>query len=539
MSDFLLIQFLGAVAFILLGVRFAGRGFEGAFGERIRAELKRLSGRPFPSYVAGFFTTVVLQSSGATVALLLSLSVMNPISLPASLAVVLGADLGATIIVQLISFRIASISFLVIAVGAPFYLFGKTSKMRGVGQGVLGFGFILFAIYIVTSLSGSVREIPGLVEILRGLDRAPLICFVGGLIFAVVFQSSTAVLALMIGFSVKGLVSVHATFPAVLGANVGSTVIAFLSAIGSGQRGMRIAWGHLFFKVAGALLFFPFLPYFPDLLARVSFDQAHMVANMHTLFNLTISLLFLPFINPVAAVLEKRIPEAEEEDEFRLKFLDASFSSSPSVGVAQLMREILRMADVVRSMLVDVGEVIRTNNADLLDEVARRDDLVDFLDREIKRFLATHERVDSESDVGKMSVVFISVLSNLEHMADIVDKGLCEQLRNKILNGLEFSREGEKEILMYHRRVVEMFDEAILAFMRMDRDTAQRVIGRKKDLSLLEKELKNAHIRRLNQGMKESLETSSIHLDILSSLRRIVTVSAGIAYLVVDFTEKE
>ncbi len=538
MSDLLLIQFLGAVAFILLGVRFAGRGFESAFGSRIRALFKKLSGRIFPSYLGGFFSTLTLQSSGATVALLMSLTATNPLSLPAALAMVLGADLGATVIVQLISFRIASISYLVIAVGAGFYIFGRSVKTRGIGQGVLGFGFILLAIYIVTELSGNVGRIPGLSEILLGLDRAPLICFVGGVVLAIMFQSSTAVLALVIGFSVRNLITINAALPVVLGANVGSTVIAFISSVGGGSRGLRIAWGHLLFKVVGVVLFFPILRFMPGILRGMSFDQAHMVANMHTLFNLTISIVFLPFVFKVARLLDRAVPDVEDEDEFRLKFLNGSFSSSLSVGVAQVMREILRMADIVRKMLVDVSEVVKTNNQELVENIAKKDDLVDFLDREIKRFISQHQHVD-DGETGKMNVVFISVLSNLENMADIVDKGLCEQLRNKILNNLEFSREGKEEILMYHARVVEMFDEAVLAFMRMDRELAFRVVNRKRDLSALEKELKNAHIRRLNSGMRESLETSSIHLDILSSLRRIVTICAGIAYIVIDFTDKQ
>jgi phosphate:Na+ symporter len=140
--------------------------------------------------------------------------------------------------------------------------------------------------------------------------------------------------------------------------------------------------------------------------------------------------------------------------------------------------------------------------------------------------------------VGKRNVEFISVINYLEITGDIIDKGISEQLSNKILYKLSFSDEGEREILMYHGKVVEMYDEAIFAFMRVDRELANRVINRKKVLSSLEKDLKSAHIRRLHLGMKESVETSSIHLDILSSMRRLVSVCAGIGHCVVDFEER-
>jgi phosphate:Na+ symporter len=180
------------------------------------------------------------------------------------------------------------------------------------------------------------------------------------------------------------------------------------------------------------------------------------------------------------------------------------------------------MADVVRGMLADVEMVIKTGNIDIIDDISNRDDIVDYLDREIKKFLSEHSQFDTGPDSGKRNVEFISVINFLEIAGDIIDKGISEQLSNKILNKYSFSEEGEQEILMYHGKIVEMFDESLVS---------------KKVLGNLEKELKNAHIRRLNKGMKESLETSSIHLDILSSMRRIVSVCAGIAHCVVDFEE--
>lgn len=537
MSDLLLIQFLGGISFLLLGVRLSGMGFESAMGEKIRVGFKKLSSNTLPAFLSGFFATVSLQSSGATVALLLSLIATNPISLPASLAIILGADLGATVIIQLISFRIASISLLIIAVGAFIYLFTRNIRRKSIGQGILGFGFILFAISIVTDLSSSVSQIPGIPMILDGLDRAPFICFAGGLICAMVFQSSTAVLALIIGFSVQNLVSIQSSIPAILGANLGATVIAFISAFGGTEKSMRIAWGHLLFKLAGVTVLFPFIKFMPPILEAISLDPAHMVANMHTLFNLVISLLFLPFTGVVAKQLVNRIPDKDDSGEYRLKYLDQSYKGSPSLGTALVSREIMRMADIVRGMLVDVEKVIRTCNMEIVDDISSRDDLVDFLDREIKKHLSNHGKFSSSADAGKRNVEFISVINYLEIAGDIIDKNLSEQLGSKILNNLSFSDEGEREILMYHSKVVEMYDESLLSFMRADRELASRVINRKSVLSSLEKELKNAHIRRLNRGMKETLETSSIHLDVLSSMRRIVSVCAGIAHCVVDIEE--
>ncbi len=538
MSDLILIRFLGALAFLLLGVRFTGVGFEGALGSRIRTTFKKLSDRIIPAYASGFLSTVTLQSSGATVALLLSLSSTNPISLPASLAIVLGADLGATLIVQLISFRIASISFLIIAVGAFQYLFMKKARHRALGKGILGFGFILLAILLVTELSRQIGKIPGLPMILSGLNNAPLISFAGGLVLALIFQSSMAVLALLIGFSSQGSIGPGALIPAVLGANLGSTIIAFIASIGGGARSSRIAWGHLLFKLIGVALFVPFMGFLPPILNRVSFDLPHMVANMHTLFNFSISILFLPFTGKVSTLLDRFIPKKEEGDEFRLKYLDKSFRSSPTLGAEQVEREILRMSDVVREMLIKAGEAMKKRDIDMIERISSMDDLVDFLDREIKVFLSDHARYEGEDEGGKMNVVYISAVNHLETIADIVDKGICEQLRNKVVNNLSFSKKGEEEITHYHVKVVEMYDEAVHSFMRMGIDAARRVINRKKDLGALEKDLKNAHIRRLNMGMKESLETSSIHLDLLSNLRRIVSLSAGIAYLIIDFKER-
>lgn len=538
MIDALFLEVIGGVALLLYGVRLTGQGFELAFGARLSRLLAAPGGSRARAFGAGALGTTVVQSSGAIVTLLISFAEISPLPLAQSLAVVLGADLGSTLTVQILSFRIYRYAFLVIAGGTGLFLWGKRGPVRAVGQGVLGFGFLLLALRFLSGAASGIGEVASLRMVMADLGAAPVVACFWGIVLSVLFQSGTAVLVLMIAFTQQGVLGVEAVLPLVLGANVGATSVAFTAASGLAAGGRRVAWGHMLMKTAGALLFLPLYPVAQELLSAISPDPSRIVANAHTMFNLTLALLFVPFVPRLAAFLERLLPERTSSAPRGVPvYLDRDHLPVAGAALGQVAREIVRMADMVQEML-DMGmEAVRTASGETAERIARADDEVDRLTREIKVFLSALGEGSLDSDQMQRSVAYISIVSDLEKIGDFVDKTLGEHIRRMAERSQRFSEEGARELEGYLLDVESMFREAVSAFVTRDRKAAEIVIARKKEVGRKERELRLAHILRLRKGSPETLESSAAHLDILSSWKVIGSHCASIAFSVIQTRE--
>jgi phosphate:Na+ symporter len=538
MTDALFLQLLGGVFLLLYGIRLTGQGFELAFGAR----LSRLWSEPgddrLRAFGAGALGTGLVQSSGAVVTLLISFTQVAPLPLAQSLAVVLGADLGSTLTVQILSFRIYHYAFLVIAAGAALFLWGRRGNVRATGQGVLGFGFMLLALRVLSGAAGEIGAIAGLRMVIAGLGGAPLVAFFIGTVLGALFQSGTAVLILLIAFTQQGILEVSAVLPLVLGANVGGTSVAFTASTGLAAGGRRVAWGHMLMKTVGALLFLPLFPVAQEILSRISPDPSRIVANAHTMFNLTLAVLFYPLVSRIAAVLERLIGE-EGRGAVRGKpvYLDRKHLPVAGAALGQAAREIVRMADMIQEMHEMAVEAVRTGAAAVADRIARADDDVDMLTREIKGFLSALGEESLDSAQTQRAVAYISIVSDLENIGDFIDKTLGDHVRQMSERMQRFSEEGAAELLGYLLEVDSMYREAVSAFVTRDVRAADIVISRKKEIGRRERELRLAHIRRLRRGAADTLESSAAHLDILSSWKVIGSHCASIAYNVKQMGE--
>jgi len=272
-------------------------------------------------------------------------------------------------------------------------------------------------------------------------------------------------------------------------------------------------------------------------MAHTGGDSARQIANVHTLFNVAISALFLPFAPWAARVITALVPEEERGDNpYRTRYLDDRFLDQPALAIGQAMREALRMGDVAQNMLRDAMVVLRTDNQELLEDVERRDDQLDYLDREIKLFIARLGRETMSADMAQKEIALISFIGNLENIGDIIDKNLMELARKKLYQGRRFSEAGEAELIEFHSLVSKNLERAIAGFAANDRSLAQEVLDMRPLVRQRERELRDSHLARLRRGLAESLETSEIHLDVLTNLKRI---SSHITALVYPILEEE
>lgn len=535
MIDRLLLDVVGSVLLLLYGIRLTGNGFRLAFSAWIDRAWSSARESKARAFLLGAAATAVLQSSGAMVTLLISFGHATTLSLSQSLIVILGADLGATVTVQLLSFRIYEAGLAVLSIGIALYLWGGKPRGEAVGQGVLGFGFVLLALKFLSGSADDVGRIDGLRILMAELSGAPFSAFATGALLAALLQSGTAVMILLIAFTKEGLLGAGAVLPFVFGANAGGATVAFVAASGLAAEGRRIAWGHFGMKAAGALLLLLAISLLPPNYHKPLGDGPHLVAYAHTLFNFFIAVLFFPLTGRIATLLDRSIPgRRAAAPRGKTAFIDRAHLPVAGAALGQAAREIMRMADMIQEMLDDAIEVICRGNADRIVRVGQIDDDIDVLTREIKIFLSALAQTSMDEAQTRRSMAYIGIVTDLENIGDFVDRTMTDHLRPLSARKKSFSEEGGRELEGYLTEVGDLYRSAVSCFITGDPGEAAAVVERRRVIGIRERELRTAHIQRLQEARPDTLETSEAHMDVLAAWKGIAAHCASIARAVVD-----
>jgi phosphate:Na+ symporter len=523
------------MALLLYGIRLSGDGLQRAAGSHLRHLLTGLARNRVVALFSGAAATALIQSSAAITLMLIGFVSAGLMTFRQTLGLILGADIGTTFTVQLIAFKVTEWSLLLVGVGFLITFVARRTVIKDVGQAVLGFGLIFLGLKLILDGVAPLRDDPLAMELLGAVGRNPFLALLVAAAFSALVTSSAATIGLTLALAHQGLVDLPGAVAIVLGANIGTCATALAAAVGATAEAKRVAFAHIAFKVLGGALVLPLIGPFTALVASTAAEPARQVANAHTLFNIGISLVFLPFTPWAARAIEALIPEDQAaENPFRSRYLDERSLDQPALALGQATREALRMADVAQGMLRDVVPVFRTDDQELLEDVERRDDQVDFLEREIKLFLARLGRDAMGPDLSRKEIALISVIGNLENIGDIIDKNLMELARKKLYQGRRFSEAGWAEILDFHGMVAKNLERAIAAIAANDKGLAQEVLDQRPVIRQRERELRESHLGRLRAGLAESLETSEIHLDVLTNLKRISSHVSGLVFPILE-----
>ena len=540
MTTINLLTLFGGILLLLYGMRTAGDGMQKAAGARLRGFLMAVTDNRLKGVSVGALITALLQSSSATIIMLVSFVGSGLLSLSATMGVILGADIGTTITVQIITFKVYDYAIVFVGIGILLEFLGRKGPLQDIGQTILGFAFIFLALKILTDVFLPLAQDPLFKEILINLGKDPVAGIIIAALLTALLHSSVATIGLALTAAHNGLITLDAAMPIVLGANIGTCVSAITSSIGASVEAKRVALAHVMFKLIGVVIVLPFLALFTNLIGFSAQNLARQVANAHTIFNIAITLLFLPFIGPFTRLVEILLPEKEpSEQKFGPKYLDKLVLESPSLALGQATREALRMADIVQDMLKQSIEVFKSNNTALMEKIEERDDDVDTLDREIKLYLTKLSQEGLTGEQARREMEIITFTNNLENIGDVIDKNLMELAKKKIKNQLSFSHKGLTEILEFHQKVMENFELGVSAFTSGDVELAHKLLRHKTRLGEIERDLRQAHINRLHLGLKESIDTSAIHLDVLTNLKRINSYIANIAYPILEREKTE
>jgi phosphate:Na+ symporter len=529
-ANLVLFSLLGGTALLLYGVRFVGDGLQRAAGTRLRHILSTLTGNRLKSLLVGAGVTAVLQSSSATTVMLVGFASAGLLSLRQTIGVILGADIGTTVTVQLLAFDLLELSPLVVFLGWLLYVSGR-GTVRYVGQAILGFGFLFLGMKLIHDGTAPLAQNALFADLLRALTDQPLLLVLIAGLFTALVRSSAAVIGLALSLASAGLMPLAGAIPIIFGANVGTAATAAIAAIGQNVEARRVAAAHAAFKVVGAAIFFPFVGPFGELVRATTPDVQRQIANAHTIFNVALALLFLPFAGVAADLIARLIPETHRREGGPM-YLNPAVLDTPAVALGQALREVLHMGDVVVQSLRETRVVLERNDEALMRQIVARDDVIDRLEQDIKQYLVKLREHSLTEEQAERETALIFVIVNLEEIGDVIDKNLMELAEKKIRGNHVFSPQGWREIADLHAKVVENLELALAALAAGDREVAEKVIRHKSVVNTMERQLRQAHIERLHEGLRESIDTSSIHLDLLASLKRANSLVTGIAYAV-------
>jgi phosphate:Na+ symporter len=531
-----ILDLAGAVALLLWGMRMIQTGVQRTFGTQLRGFLDSALRNRFKAFLAGMGVTAVLQSSTATGLMVTGFAAGGLVELVPALAVMLGANVGTTLIVQLLSFNVVAISPVLILAGVLMFR-RATAGLRDFGRVLIGLGLVLLALHQFLSLLAPDEDLPVLRLMLGSAATQPILDLILAAIVTWATHSSVVVVLMIMSFASKGIVPPEAALALVLGANLGSAVNPLLEGTTSDDpAAKRLPLGNLMNRVLGVAVALPLLPYLGRLMTIIDPDAARAVADFHTLFNLVLAAAFFPLLGPYAGLLRRWLPtRIAPIDPARPMYLDPSAREAPAVALGGAAREALRLADVLEAMLQGLRDAFTRGDRRRVTETKPMADVLDKLNTAIKTYLS---RLDPEAmtDADQRRVQEILCFAvNMEHAGDIVEYNLLGLVAKTIKHGLFLSKEGQAELLEVIDRLIANVQTAASLFITEDARAARLLVAEKAAFRSIEAQATSVHFERLRTRRVETAGTSSIHLAMLRDLKRVNThLVAAAAYPVLE-----
>lgn len=531
-STLVVMNILGAVALLLFGLSQVKDGVTRAFGTRLRTGLANSTKSGLRSILSGLVATIALQSSTATALMTASFAERGLINPRMAQIVLLGANIGTAVTAWLVAAGTEVLAPLLLLAGFILMRNGSSSR-QGLGTALTGIGLMLLSLQVLGLATEPMRQSPALAAFLNLLDSSWLVALLFSAALAFVSSSSLAIVILVLSLASSGIASPGLIVVLILGANLGGAIPPVVATLTSPPEARRITRGNLLVRAIGCALALPVAGYAAELLQMLPVSPEKLPVDAHLLFNLLLAFLAWPFGGLISDLMTRLIPD-EPERETGPIFLDPDELDDPVRALANATREVLGVGDQIERMLIRAENAFKHNDLAPLKEIASLEGRVDRLQQDVKIYLSKLGQRGLDDENARRSIAIIDYAINLEHIGDIIEKGLCDQLEKKIANGLRFSDDGYRELAEFFDLTIDNLRSAQTVFVTGDFNLARRLMEIKVDVRRLEKQSSERHLERLRGGQPESLRTSSIHLDMLRDLKRINAHIVSVAHPILD-----
>ena len=532
-----LLHVMSGVCVLLWGLRGVKLGMTKAFGQGLHRAISWGTKNRIRAFLSGMGVTTLLQSSTATALIVASFSGRKMITGAAALAVMIGADVGTTLVAQLLTFDLSWMMPSMLISGFIIYTVfeNKPGRLSHFGKMLIGLGLMLLALSLIKQGAAPLRESDVLPVVLDSLDQDPVLLVLIAALLTWLCHSSLAVVLLLGSLMAAQIVPIHVGLAMVLGANLGGVMAPLVATMKDSPEAMRVPVGNLLMRLVGVVIILPMLEPVQNILTGITNDPARMVVNMHMGFNLMLAVIFLPFTGSLYHLTLRLIPDRPDADDpGKARYLDEKQLDIPAIALASAGREALRMADLVQSMMEDTIVALRTNDESIVFRIRARDDVLDKLNKAVKLYMAKMARESLDPEDTQQYIRTLTFATNLENVGDTIDKSLMEMALKKIREHKRFSERGWAEIQEIHNAVLETVRLAQTVFVTSDEKLARRMIEAKENLRKAEQRATQSHMDRIREGIPETIATSGLHLDIIRDYRRINSYMCTVAFPILE-----
>ncbi len=530
-----LINLLGGIALLLWGLRMVRTGVTRAYGGRLRRQLGRSLSNRYKAFSAGVAITCLLQSSTATSMLASSFAGQGAIALAPTLALLLGADIGTTLVAQALSFDLSLLKPILLFAGVCLFLSARSEKQKHLGRITLGLGLMLLALQLIVSASTPMRESSTIQFLLNSLTGEPILALLIGAMISLLAHSSLATVLLVISLAASQSLPLSVGFILILGANLGGALPPLLASLGSAAAVRRPPLGNFLFRLVGVALVLPWLTQITAWLPLVEAEPARQLVNFHLLFNFGVALLFLPLVHYAGQFINMLVPDRDEEEiSLKPRYLDRSALNTPSIALSNALREVLRMGDLLETMVSKSFEALNQNNSAPMSKICQTDDLVDEYHEKIKLYLTELSRESLDQNERQRCQQILNFTTNLEHIGDIVETSLADLIKRTVDNHIQFSHSDLSQIEQLHKATQSNMKLAFSVLMSGNLGDARLLLEQKMAIRENERQAIDAHQRLLQEQPSMCHKDSALFQDILRDLKRINSHLASVAYPILD-----
>ncbi len=537
----LLVGLFGGLGLFLFGMHAMSEGMQQSAGARLRNILEQVTRNRIVGAGVGTIVTTIIQSSSATSVMLVSFVNARLLQFRQTIPVLLGAAIGTTITAQMIAFKVTEYSLLLVAAGFFLQSFSKKEQLKSVGFSIFGFGVLFYGMHIMSDAMAPLREWDPFINLLLKLEN-PLFGILVGTLFTALIQSSSAFIGIMIVLASQGLLSIEAAIPLLLGSNLGTPVTALLSSMKANREAKKVAFGFILVKFITVLCFAGWTNRLGELMMQWTPEASlqRLIANAHSFINVVMMAVMLPFTPQLARLVDWLAgkPHKQAEKEFTTRFLDPAVVPTPSLALNLAKQEIIRMGTIVKSMFSLILQPFLEKDPSALNMIYKHEKEVNYLRDAIKDYLVQINSGSASREQLNASFQMLYTLNEFEKVADIISENLANRAERWAALNFSFSEEGKKDLKKFHEKIEKQLGRSMEVFEEMNLQKAALMKSKHKEYRNLSQDLEKQHYARILEGLKESIDSSKTHLEILALLGSIDSHATNIARMELEWNQK-
>lgn len=539
---------LGGLAFFLFGVKYMSNALQNVAGDRLRTFLEQGTKTPQRGVLLGALVTAIIQSSSATTVLTVGLVNSGLLTLHQAIGVIMGANIGTTVTAYLIGFKLEQYALPVLILGVFLLFFFKNRKVINLGQVLFGLGMLFYGMQTMGQGFAPLRDADFFHNLMISVENRAIWGVLVGTTFTALVQSSSATIGVLQELAYQGALTYNQAVPILLGDNIGTTITALLASIGTTVAARRAAISHFLFNFLGTLIFLPLflLGIFPVMVRLFTnyicfllpgfggtweiINVKMQLAQTHGVFNVLNTLIQLPFVSVLAAIVTRIIPGEGVLAKFEPEYLEPRLLTNPSVALGQVGREVERMGDLATEALKHTSAYFFTGVKAEAEKTLQFEEIINNLQRKITNYIVRISKEKLSDEDNQRAYMYLQTIIDIERVGDHAEN-IVELTATRIEKNIVFSQNAIDDIQGMFNKTISLYAQAVECLENRDPWLAREIIKGDDLIDQMEKELRRAHIDRLNEGVCSG-EAGAIYLDVLSNLERIGDHAVNIAQYV-------